>query len=58
MKLSTKSPLYILLFAIEFQLISIIDDVMAAILNEKTRALSRPQFSSDFHEIWFKKYDV
>ena len=36
-----------------FQLINIIDDVTAAILNEKTRALSRPQFSSDFHEIWY-----
>ena len=36
-----------------FQLIIIIDDVTAAILNEKTRALSRPQFSSDFHEILY-----
>ena len=36
-----------------FQIIIIIDDVTAAILNEKTRALSRPQFSSDFHEIWY-----
>ena len=37
--------------AFEFQLIIIIDDVTAAILDEKTRALSRPQFSSDFLEI-------
>ena len=29
----------------------IIDDVTAAIFDEKTRALSRPQFSSDFLEI-------
>ena len=36
-----------------FQKIIIIDDVTAAILNEKTRALSRPQFWSDFHEIWY-----
>ena len=36
-----------------FQLIIIIDDVTAAIFNEKTRALSRPQFWSDFHEIWY-----
>ena len=34
-----------------FGLISIIDDVTAAILDEKTVALSRPQFSSDFLEI-------
>ena len=31
---------------------NIIDDVTAAILIEKTVALSRPQFWSDFHEIW------
>ena len=37
--------------AFEFQLIIIIDDVPAAILDENTRALSRPQFSSDFLEI-------
>ena len=37
-----------------FQLISIIDDVTAAILIEKTVALSQPQFLSDFHEIWYK----
>ena len=35
-----------------FQLINIIDDVTAAIFIEKTRALSRPQFLSDFLEIW------
>ena len=33
-------------------LISIIDDVTAAIFVGNTRALSRPQFWSDFHEIW------
>ena len=38
--------------AVEFWLINIIDDVMAVILDEKTSALSRPQFSSDFLEIW------
>ena len=37
--------------AFEFWLINIIDDVTAAILDEKTSALSRPQFSSDFLEI-------
>ena len=39
--------------AFEFQLIIIIDDVTAAMLDEKTRALSRPQFSSDFLEILY-----
>ena len=34
-----------------FELISINDDVTAAILDEKTVALSRRQFSSDFLEI-------
>ena len=34
-----------------FQLINIIDDVTTAIFVEKTVALSRPQFSSDFLEI-------
>ena len=33
--------------------ISIIDDVTAAILVGKTRALSRPQFWFDFLEIWY-----
>ena len=37
--------------AFVFWLISINDDVTAAILDEKTVALSRPQFSSDFLEI-------
>ena len=35
------------------QLIIMIDDVTAAILNEKTVALSRSQFWSDFHEILY-----
>ena len=39
--------------AFKFGLIIIIDDVTAAILDEKTRALSRPQFSSDFREILY-----
>ena len=37
----------------EFQLINIIDDVMAAIFDVKTVALSRPQFLSDFLVIWY-----
>ena len=36
-----------------FELISINDDVMAAILVLKTVALSRPQFSSDFLQILY-----
>ena len=35
-----------------FWLINIINDVTAAILVRKSRALSRPQFWSDFLEIW------
>ena len=37
--------------AFMFGLLSINDDVTAAILDEKTVALSRPQFSFDFLEI-------
>ena len=37
--------------AFMFGLISINDDVTAAILDEKTVALSRPQFLSDFLDI-------
>ena len=36
-----------------FQLINIIDDVMAVSFVEKTRALSRPQFSFNFLVIWY-----
>ena len=39
--------------AFMFGLISINDDVTAAILDEKTVALSRLQFSSDFLEILY-----
>ena len=52
MKLSKNDPLWVYRCAFKFWLINIIGDVTAAILIEKTRALSRPQFWSDFHEIW------
>ena len=62
MKLSKNDPLQVYRCAFKFWLINIIGDVTAAIFIEKTRALSRPQFWSDFHEIWcvdsLEKYQV
>ena len=53
MKLTKNGPLYVYLCAFKFQLINIVDDVMAAIFVGKTRPLSWPQFSSDFLVIWY-----
>ena len=62
MKLSKNDSLQVYRCAFKFWLINIIGDVTAAIFIEKTRALSRPQFWSDFHEIWcvdtLAKYQV